>query len=82
MRHPSAAKAAGWREGSELSAPQASARINTVWFAVEACSPAVFVHTWYSASRPPDIRGRAGAQAACASMPAAAVILYFSHFFV
>jgi hypothetical protein len=33
----------------------------------EACSPAVFAHTWYIASRIPEARGRAGAGTASAS---------------
>jgi hypothetical protein len=36
--------------------------------AAEACSPAVFTCTWYSASRLPEVRGRACAQAASASI--------------
>jgi hypothetical protein len=35
--------------------------------AAGACSPAVFTCTWYSASRLPEVRGRACAQAAGAS---------------
>jgi hypothetical protein len=35
--------------------------------AAEACNPAVFTHMWYSAGRLPEVRGRAGAQAASAS---------------
>jgi hypothetical protein len=35
--------------------------------AAGACSPAVFTHTWYIASRPPEVRCRTGAGAAGAS---------------
>jgi hypothetical protein len=39
-----------------------------LWFYIlQPCSPAVLTHTWYSASRLPEVRGRACAQAAGAS---------------